>query len=55
MIIKGIGMVIGVMLLVAGLYYLSKEKDDPESRKIYMIVSIVGLVVFAVALLMTIL
>ncbi len=55
MIIKVIGMVIGVMLLVAGLYYLSKEKDDPESRKIYMIVSIVGLVVFAVALLMTIL
>lgn len=55
MIIKVIGMVIGVMLLVAGLYYLSKEKDDPESRKIYMIVSIVGLVVFAVALVMMIL
>jgi len=55
MIIKVIGMVIGVMLLVAGLYYLSKEKDDPESRKIYLIVSIVGLVVFAVALIMTIL
>ncbi len=35
-------LVIGLMILGAGLYYLIKEKNDPESRKIYGIMSIVG-------------
>ena len=42
MVIKIIALIIGVLILVTGLYYLSKEKHDPESRKIYGIVSAVG-------------
>ena len=42
MIIKIIGLVIGILILGAGIYYLAKEKDDPESKKIYTIVSAVG-------------
>ena len=42
LIIKIIGLVIGILILGAGIYYLAKEKDDPESKKIYTIVSAVG-------------
>ena len=45
MVIKIIALIIGVLVLGAGLYYLSKEKHDPESRKIYGIVSAVGAVI----------
>lgn len=34
MITKIIGLVIGLLVLGAGIYYLSKEKHDPESKKI---------------------
>ena len=30
---KIIGLVIGILVLAAGVYYLGKEKNDPESRK----------------------
>ncbi len=49
MVIKIIALIIGVLILGTGLYYLSKEKHDPESRKIYGIVSAVGGVVAAAA------
>ena len=39
---KIIGLIIGILVAGAGLYYLSKEKNDKESRKIYSVVSIVG-------------
>lgn len=55
MAVKIIGMVIGVLILAAGLYYLVKEKEGAESRKIYTVVSIAGGVVFAVMLLLTLL
>ena len=42
LIIKIIGLIIGILILGAGIYYLAKEKDDPESKKIYAIVSAVG-------------
>ncbi|MFT3983440.1 MAG: hypothetical protein QM697_06010 [Lachnospiraceae bacterium] len=42
MIFEIIGLVIGVMILGAGIYYLVKEKNDQESRKIYSITSAVG-------------
>ena len=45
MVMKIIALIIGVLILGTGLYYLSKEKHDPESRKIYGIVSAVGGVV----------
>ena len=34
MAIKIIGLIIGILVLCAGLYYLIKEKRDPESKKI---------------------
>lgn len=42
MAIKIIGLIIGILVLGAGVYYLIKEKHDPESKKIYTIVSAVG-------------
>ena len=52
MLIKTIGLVIGILVLGAGIYYLSKEKEDPESRKIYTVVSIVGAVIAIVCALL---
>ena len=48
MIIKIIGLVIGLLVLGAGIYYLVKEKKDAESRKIYTVVSIIGGMIAAV-------
>ena len=42
--VKIIGLVIGILVLGAGVYYLVKEKQDPESRKIYTVVSVIGTV-----------
>jgi len=54
MVIKIIAMVIGALILGAGIYYLIKEKNDPESKKIYSIVSVIGGVIFVVGLILTI-
>lgn len=35
MAVKIIGLIIGLLVLGAGIYYLAKEKHDPESKKIY--------------------
>ena len=48
MAVKIIGLIIGILVLGAGIYYLVKEKHDPESKKIYTIVSVVGGVIAAV-------
>ena len=45
MVVKILGLVIGLLVLGAGVYYLAKEKHDPESKKIYTVVSIVGALV----------
>lgn len=42
-----IGLLIGVLILITGLYYLFKEKDDAESRKIYGIATAVGVIIVA--------
>lgn len=42
MIVCIIGILIGVLVLGTGIYYLHQEKHDFESRKIYTIVSVVG-------------
>ena len=34
--------IIGCMILGAGIYYLIQEKDNAESRKIYGITSLIG-------------
>ena len=48
MAVKIIGLIIGILVLCSGIYYLVKEKHDPESKKIYTIVSVVGGVIAAV-------
>ena len=48
MAVKIIGLIIGIRVLCAGIYYLVKETHDPESKKIYTIVSVVGGVIAAV-------
>ena len=42
MAVKIIGLIIGILVLCAGIYYLFKEKHDPESKKIYSAVSVIG-------------
>lgn len=49
---KIIGLIIGVLLVIAGLYYLSQSKDDAESKKIYGICTAVGVVIVAVCFFM---
>lgn len=55
MAIKIIGTLIGAMILGAGLYYLIKERNDKESRKVYGTISSIGGVIFVVMLTLTIL
>ena len=37
-------LIVGVGTLIAGIIYKQKEKSDPESVKIYNIVSVIGVV-----------
>ena len=55
MIVKILGLVIGLLVLGAGVYYLAKEKHDAESKKIYTIASIAGAVVALGSLLLLVL
>lgn len=43
-----IGLIIGLLLLAAGLYYLNQNKNGTESRKIYGIIAAIGAVVAVV-------
>lgn len=49
MIVKISGAVIGLLVLVAGVYYLVKEKNDKDSKKIYSIISIIGAVLLIIS------
>ena len=42
MIVKIAMLVIGLLLLVAGVYYLRQNREDAESRKIYGIAALIG-------------
>ena len=44
-----IGILIGVLVLGTGIYYLHQEKHDSESRKIYTIVSVGALLAVGAA------
>lgn len=44
-----IALIIGILILCAGIYYLVKEKDDQESKKIYTIISLIGAVITIVS------
>lgn len=48
MIVKIIGLIIGLLVFGAGICYLVKEKQDAEARKIYTVVSVIGGVIAAV-------
>ncbi len=48
MMVSVLLVLVGIMLLGAGLYYRSKNKQDAESRKVYGITALVGVVVLAV-------
>ena len=48
MTIKIIGLIIGILVLGTGIYYLAKEQHDPKSKKIYTIISVIGGVITAV-------
>ena len=54
MTVKIIGAVIGALVLGFGLFYLIKEKNDAESRKIYGITTAIGGILLAVMLVLTI-
>ncbi len=55
MTVKIIGLIIGLLILFAGIYYLAKEKSDSESRKIYSVVSAVGAIMTVVCILLLVL
>lgn len=50
MIVAIIAVLIGLLLIGAGGYYLIKEKSDKESRKIYMITMLIGVIIVIGAL-----
>lgn len=55
MAIKVIGIIIGILILCFGIYYLVKEKQDSESKKIYSIVSAIGIIITIVCAMLLIL
>lgn len=50
MIVAIIAVLIGLLLIGAGGYYFIKEKSDKESRKIYMITMLIGVIIVIGAL-----
>ena len=50
MIVAIIAVLIGLLLIGAGGYYFIKEKSDIESRKIYMITMLIGVIIVIGAL-----
>lgn len=48
MMVSVLLVLVGLMLLGAGGYYLSKNKQDAESRKVYGIAALIGVVVLTV-------
>ena len=45
---KIIGLIIGILVLGTRIYYLAKEQHDPESKKIYTVISVIGGIITAV-------
>lgn len=44
MIFNILGLIISILILCGGIYYLIKEKQDKESAKIYGIITAIGVV-----------
>ena len=45
MVVNVIGIIIGILILFAGIFYGIKEKGDKESLKIYAITAVIGAIV----------
>ena len=54
-VVKIMGLIIGFLILCGGIYYLAKDKNDPESKKIYSVISAIGAIISVVCILMLIL
>lgn len=50
--LKYIGIIIGLAVMIVSIYYLVKEKDDKESKRIYSIACIAGLAVVVISFLL---
>lgn len=50
-----IGTIIGALVTAAAIYYLVKAKDDEESRKIYSVMTAVGIVIIVISVISIIL
>ena len=48
--VKLIGLLIGVCIIGAGIFYLFLEREDKEAKKIYSITIFVGVVILGVSL-----
>ena len=44
-----IALLVGVLILAGGLYYLMQSKDDAEGKKIYTVIMVVGAVITVVS------
>ncbi len=55
MVINIIGIIIGILVLCAGVFYSIKEKSDKESLKIYAITAVIGAIVIVAFVVKTLL
>ena len=42
MILAAVVLLVGIAILAGGIYYLGKEKEDREGRRIYMVTAVIG-------------
>lgn len=55
MVVNVIGIIIGILVLCAGIFYCIKEKGDKESLKIYAITAVIGAIIVVAFVLKTLL
>ena len=48
MIFTCLGIIIAIMIIVFGAYYLVKERNDNESKKIYSVVTGIGFIILII-------
>ena len=49
-----IGLLAGLAILIAGIYYLIKDKNDAQSRKVYSVFIVIGAVIIIALVVKTI-
>lgn len=49
-IITIIAIIIGILIMAGGIYYLVSERQDKESRQIYGIVTAMGAIIVVIAI-----